>query len=111
MLLLKMNGAKAVYFHSPVTGAARTARKILDETGVPDSRPLLKLRKEKNTAEAEIPISGFEGIRFRMIRSENTGLVLEILFPSGEILRRNYPFSTERIVERIPLKTQKRAAF
>lgn len=111
LIFLRRNGAKAVYFHGKVPAAAKTARKILDEVPPPMGKPLLILRKEKDRSEAQIRMRGFEGVLLRLRHSENTGHELEIVTADGEILRRKYPFSTECMTERIPVRRQRKAAF
>lgn len=102
-LVLKTNGAKAVYFHSPIPVSAKTAHQIITVHPTPYSRPVLKWERNDDTVRVIPGIPGFEGVELRMIRSEDSGTTLILEQKGKPSLRKIYPFSTEVFIDRILL--------
>ena len=98
----------AVYFHGKIRKNAETARKLQRKYPEPESRPLLKLSREKNYVEVIPRIAGMKQVKLRKIISPDKGIILEITH-SGQTLRREYPFSNKITVERITLPAQRKA--
>ena len=108
-LLFYTNPPKAVYFHGKIRKNASTALRIQKEYPAPDSRPVLKLQKEKSRTEVIPGFAGMKHVKVRMITSEYKGSVLEVELP-GRVLRKEYPLSNRVIVDRITLPPRKKAA-
>lgn len=100
----------AVYFHGEIRKNAKTARDLLRKYPAPFSLPLVKSVRDGDCVEMFPVFAGINGVRVRMILLENKGVVLETEY-SGEILRKEYPFSSGMIAERIRLSPQKKAAW
>ena len=90
--------------------SAKTARALLQQYPVPSSQPLVKSVRHENCVEMVPFFAGMSDVKIRMFMQENKGFVLETEY-SGEILRKEYPFSNGVIAERITLSPQKKAAW
>ena len=99
---------KAVYFHDRIRRNARTAGAIRKNHPEPPSMPILRLNKISGQTTVVPGYAAMKHVRIRMITSENKGPVLEIELPD-QLLRKEYPFSSRTIAERVTLPSQKRA--
>ena len=99
---------KAVYFHDRIRRNARTAAAIRKVHPEPPSKPVLQLQKESGQTTVIPGYAAMRHLKVRMITSENKGPVLEIRLPD-QVLRKEYPFSSGTVAERITLPSQKRA--
>ena len=70
--------------------------------------PILRLNKISGQTTVVPGYAAMKHVRIRMITSENKGPVLEIELPD-QLLRKEYPFSSRTIAERVTLPSQKRA--
>ena len=109
MLLTKIHGSKAVYFHTSVTAAAKNASQILTEFPPGNSQPVLTMQKRKDHISVTPGLGGFRGLELRRYSSPDKGDILELHSGEKILFRKEYPFSNELIADRLILTGQKKA--
>lgn len=106
--LFSIYSPKSVYFHGKIRQNAKTASQLRDDFPEPPSLPVMKLHREKNYVEVSPRFAGMNGVSLKKIYSPHKGILLEVNFPE-QVFRREYPFSSELIVERITIPERRKA--